>query len=441
MSSPKASRNVRARAKAHETLDPSASSSTLGAKKPKGSGNELTDLSGAVFRVRRTLLEQFSRIERDMESRFRGDAQKFASRDELIAVMGKMHEFRGALDGVLLSVEERLQGASENVYDRLRAQLRAELVEELRRESPEGRAGGLDDRGGLAGGHHPPVWDDWLSGINPFNLRRKYHEASLSLRAEEVDAFGYDPIFDNFVRPLFDFLYSRYWRVEAYGLSHIPARGPCLIVGNHSGSLPYDATMLKMAVLKEHPSHREIRFMVEDFLFHFPFLGSLMNRFGGVRASQENAEQLLESQFPVVVFPEGVKGLGKLHRDKYHLARFGRGGFIRLCLRTRAPLVPVAFIGPEEIHPMLMRETFLAGLLGVPYIPITPTFPWFGPLGLIPLPSKWSIHCMPAIDFSNYGPGAEKDRVLVSKMSKRVKDMIQDTIVDKLKLRRSIWFG
>lgn len=412
-----------------------------GSLKRKGTGNELTELSSAVFRVRRTLLEQFSRIEREMESRFRGDAQRFASRDELMAVMEKMHEFHGALDGVLLSVEERLQGASESVYDRLRSQLRAELMDELRRDSAEGRIGEREEFGSAEGVPHTPVWDDWLKGLNPFNLRRKYHEASLSLRAEEVDAFGYDPIFDNFVRPLFDFLYTDYWRVESYGLSNIPARGPCLLVGNHSGSLPYDATMLKMAVVKEHPAHRDIRFMVEDFLFHFPFLGSLMNRFGGVRASQENAEQLLASQFPVVVFPEGVKGLGKLHRDKYHLARFGRGGFIRLCLRTRAPLVPVAFIGPEEIHPMLMRETFIAKLLGVPYIPITPTFPWFGPFGLIPLPSKWSIHCLPSLDFSNYGPGAEKDRVLVSKMSKQVKDMIQDTIVDKLKLRRSIWFG
>jgi 1-acyl-sn-glycerol-3-phosphate acyltransferase len=402
-----------------------------GESKPrrKDSGNELHELSGAVFRVRRTLLEQFSRIERDMEGRLRNDAQRFASRDELSLVIEKMHEFRGALDDVLLSVEERLQSTSEGVYDKLRAELR----EELRREAAEPKPAYAD--------REPTGWDDRISDLNPFNLRRKYHEASLSLRAEEVDAFGHDPIFDRFVRPLFDFLYTRYWRVEAYGLSHVPAKGPCLLVGNHSGSLPYDATMLKMAVAKEHPSHRDIRFMVEDFLFHFPFLGSLMNRFGGVRASQENAEQLLASQFPVVVFPEGVKGLGKLHRDKYHLARFGRGGFIRLCLRTRAPLVPVSFIGPEEIHPMLFRETFFARMLGVPYIPITPTFPWLGPLGLVPLPSKWSIHCMPAIDFSDYGPGAEKDRVLVYKMSKRVKDMIQDTIVDKLKLRRSIWFG
>jgi len=391
-------------------------------------GAELLELSGAVFRVRRTLLEQFSRIEREMESRFSEKGNRFASREELHGVLERMHAFRGELDGVLLAVEERLHQTSEGMLDKLKR----ELKDELRRETF------LGDSEGTASASN---WDDRLLGLNPFNLRRKYHEASLALRAEEVDAFGYDPIFDRFLRPLFDFLYTKYWRVETYGLSHVPSKGPCLFVGNHSGSLPYDATMLKMAVQKEHPAHREVRFMVEDFLFHFPFLGSLMNRFGGVRASQDNAEALLAGNFPTVVFPEGVKGLGKLYKDKYHLARFGRGGFIRLCLRTGAPLLPVAFIGPEEIHPMILRETFFASMLGVPYIPITPTFPWLGPLGLIPLPSKWSIHIMPAIDFSSYGPGAEKDRVLVAKMSKRVKDMIQDTIVDRLKDRRSIWLG
>ncbi|NBW81598.1 hypothetical protein EBR21_07575, partial [bacterium] len=102
---------------------------------------------------------------------------------------------------------------------------------------------------------------------------------------------------------------------------------------------------------------------------------------------------------------------------------------------------PVAFIGPEEIHPMLAREKFIAGMLGVPYIPITPTFPWLGPAGLIPLPSKWFIHILPPIDLSEYGPDAEKDRVLVYRLAQKVKNQIQEVIVEQLKNRRSIWFG
>ncbi len=378
---------------------------------------DLLSLSSNVFKVRRTLLEQFSRIERDMEKRAKLNREQFASREELNTVVERLHAFRGELDSVLLKIEERIQSSADSFQ---------QPQTETNDYAPAGGQGSLDEI---------------VTGLNPFNLRRKYHEFSLSLRSEEVDAFGFDPIFDRFVRPLFEFLYTKYWRVETYGISNIPRHGPCLMVGNHSGSLPYDATMLKMAVLKEHPSHREVRFMVEDFLFHFPFLGSMMNRFGGVRASQENAQQLLQAQMPVVVFPEGVKGLGKLYRDKYHLARFGRGGFIRLCLRTGAPLVPVAFIGPEEIHPMLARETFLAGMMGIPYLPITPTFPWLGPAGLIPLPSKWFIHILPPIDLSEYGPDAEKDRVLVYRLAQRVKNQIQEVIVEQLKNRRSIWFG
>ncbi len=361
------------------------------------SNDNLHNFSNQIFNIRRLLVEQFNRIERDLQGKFNNNQEKFATKEELYNVLGKMQEFRHEIEKILTLNDE------QSNY-----------------EKPK---------------------DELTKGLNPFNLRKKYHELSLSLRSEEVDPFGYDPIFDQFLKPLLDFFYIKYWRVETYGISNIPAEGPVLLVGNHSGGLPYDATMLKVAIQKEHHMHRELRFMVEDFLFHFPFLGSLMNRFGGVRASQDNAQQLLENNHPVVVFPEGVKGLGKLYRDKYHLARFGRGGFIRLCLRTRAPLVPVAFIGPEEIHPMLARETVFSRMIGVPYTPITWTFPWLGPLGLVPLPSKWNIHILPPIDFSNFGPGSEKDRVLVYKMSKMVKEQIQDTIVDKLKNRRSIWFG
>jgi 1-acyl-sn-glycerol-3-phosphate acyltransferase len=282
--------------------------------------------------------------------------------------------------------------------------------------------------------------EEFFTNLTPFNLRKKYHQFSLQLRSEEVDTFGFDPIFDKFARPLFDFLYTHYWRVETFGIENVPLEGPVLLVGNHSGGLPYDAAMLKMALQKDHPTHRDVRFLVEDFLFHFPFLGTLMNRFGGIRASPENAELLLQNNLPLVVFPEGVKGLGKPYKNKYQLARFGRGGFIKLCLRTRTPLVPVAFIGPEEIHPMIYKDTFLASLIGLPYLPMTWTFPWLGPLGLIPLPSKWSIHILPAIDFSQYAPDAENDRVLVYRLTLKVKQQIQDALHKALATRQSLWF-
>lgn len=376
-------------------------------KNPPAGAQLFPEFSQQLFKIRRTLLEQFNRMEGDLQNQFKQSSQIFASRADLDSVIERVGGLKDEVETLLHRFEAALDGGK------------------IPSRQPASEPGDINP---------------FFTGLTPFNLRRRYHEMSLNLRSDEVDMFGFDPVFESFVRPLFDFLFERYWRVETFGINNIPNKGPCLMVGNHSGSLPYDASMLKMALLREHPMRRELRFMVEDFLFHFPFLGSLMHRFGGVRASQENAERLLDAGMCTVVFPEGVKGLGKLYRDRYQLARFGRGGFIKLCLRTRAPLVPVAFIGPEEIHPMIYRETGFASLLRLPYIPVTWTFPWLGPLGLLPLPSKWSLHILPPIDFSEYGPGAEKDRVLVYKLSQQVKAQIQDTILSKLKERRSPWF-
>ena len=113
--------------------------------------------------------------------------------------------------------------------------------------------------------------------------------------------------------------------------------------------------MIKTAVKREHPRQRDVRWLAEDFIFHFPFLGSFTNRVGAVRACQENAERLLEQESLTAVFPEGVKGIGKLFKERYRLQRFGRGGFIKLALRTRTPIVPVAVVGAEEANPMLCR--------------------------------------------------------------------------------------
>src|SRR5690606_995862 len=129
--------------------------------------------------------------------------------------------------------------------------------------------------------------------------------------------------------------------------------------------------------------------LVDDFVYRLPFIGDFMTRCGAVRASMQNAERLLRQEEVVAVFPEGTKGIGKPFERRYRLERFGRGGFVRLALRTGAPVVPVAIVGAEEIHPLIARWEWLARQIGLPYFPVTPTFPWLGLLGLIPLPSKW----------------------------------------------------
>ena len=197
--------------------------------------------------------------------------------------------------------------------------------------------------------------------VRPSFYGQKLGEVGMRFRAEEVDPFGFDPVYWEKVEPVFEFLFDNYFRVELFGLENVPEKDRVLLVGNHSGTLPYDGAMLKVAIENRHMSSRPVRFLVEDFVFHFPFLGTFMYRSGRVRACHDIARRLLEHEQLVVVFPEGVKGLGKLFKHRYQLQRFGRGGFIKLALRTNSPIIPVAVVGAEEIHPMLASLGFLAG--------------------------------------------------------------------------------
>jgi 1-acyl-sn-glycerol-3-phosphate acyltransferase len=270
---------------------------------------------------------------------------------------------------------------------------------------------------------------------------RQWGRLGMRNRSEEVDDFGLDPVYEERLRPVADFLYKRYFRVETEGVENIPSSGRCLVVANHSGALPLDGLMLRTTVRLEHPSGRELRWLAEDYVYYLPFVGAFISRVGGVRACQENAERLLNKESLVGVFPEGVKGIGKLYKDRYKLQRFGRGGFIRLCLRTGTPLVPCVIVGAEEASPMLYRDERASKLLGLPYLPVTPTFPWFGPLGLLPAPTKWHIRFGEIVEFDGHGPEAADDPVLVGRLADRVRAGIQQMLDGALSNRKSIWFG
>jgi 1-acyl-sn-glycerol-3-phosphate acyltransferase len=261
-------------------------------------------------------------------------------------------------------------------------------------------------------------------------------------RAEEVDEFGFDPAYEARLLPFLDVLYKHYFRVETEGMEHVPAEGRCLLVANHSGGpLPYDGILLRTAVRREHPGPRDLRWLAEDFVFHLPFVGTALNRLGAVRACQENAERLLAEGSLVAVFPEGAKGIGKLFKDRYRLQRFGRGGFIRLGLRTGTPIVPCAIVGAEEATPTLYKVEYLTKALGLPSLPITPTFPALGPLGLLPAPTKWKITLGEPLHFDGYGPDDADDELLVGRLSERVRGTIQGLLDRSLAGRRSVWFG
>jgi len=256
-----------------------------------------------------------------------------------------------------------------------------------------------------------------------------------------TDPYGMDRELIEIVRPFLRFMYSTWWRVKAEGLEHVPADGRALLVANHSGVLPWDGAMIAMAVGDEHPVRpdRVVRSLHLHWFSTIPFVAPALAAMGQVPGLPENAVRLLENDELVCVFPEGLKGVGKLYKDRYKLARFGRGGFVQAALRARAPIVPVAVVGAEEIYPMLANAAPLARLIGFPYFPITPFFPWLGPLGVIPLPTRWSITFGEPISTEMYGPEAADDPLTVLGLAEMVRERIQTTIDAKLAERSSLF--
>jgi 1-acyl-sn-glycerol-3-phosphate acyltransferase len=253
----------------------------------------------------------------------------------------------------------------------------------------------------------------------------------------EDDEWGFDEDFADLVEPFFGFLYDRWWRVRVEGAHRVPAHGRALLASNHAGILPWDATMISVALLREHPLPRHPRFLVLNWAFDLPWISAFIRRVGGVVASPYNALRLLEQDQLVAVFPEGVKGTGKPFGERYRLQRFGRGGFVEIALRASAPIVPVAVVGSEEIYPKLADVPALARVIGAPFFPVTPTFPWLGPLGVVPLPSKWRIEFCDPIDTAHYGPDAANDRGLVLELTEQVRDTVQQAVYANLVRRGS----
>ena len=256
----------------------------------------------------------------------------------------------------------------------------------------------------------------------------------------EDDEWGFDEDFADLVEPFFGFLYDRWWRVRVEGAHRVPAHGRALLASNHAGILPWDATMISVALLREHPLPRHPRFLVLNWAFDLPWISAFIRRVGGVVASPYNALRLLEQDQLVAVFPEGVKGTGKPFGERYRLQRFGRGGFVEIALRASAPIVPVAVVGSEEIYPKLADVPALARVIGAPFFPLTPTFPWLGPLGVVPLPSKWRIEFCEPIETAHLGPEAASDRSAVLELTERVRDTVQHALYANL-LRRGAAFG
>ncbi|MGB9378251.1 MAG: lysophospholipid acyltransferase family protein [Mycobacteriales bacterium] len=256
-----------------------------------------------------------------------------------------------------------------------------------------------------------------------------------------VDEFGFDAeLNDQVLMAPLRLLYDKWFRVEVSGLSHVPHSGPVLIVANHSGTIAMDALMTQLALLDHHPAGRHLRMLGANMVFATPGLGQLARKTGTTLACTPDAERLLSAGHVVGVWPEGFKGIGKPFSERYHLQRFGRGGFVSAALRTGAPIVPCTIVGAEEIYPMLGNIKVLARMLRLPYFPITATFPWLGALGLLPLPSKWLIEFGEPIETGGMGAAAAEDPMLMFNLTDQIRATIQQTLYHLLQRRGSAFF-
>ena len=254
-----------------------------------------------------------------------------------------------------------------------------------------------------------------------------------------VDDFGFDEdLTDHVLIPMMRPLFESWFRVDVRGVEHVPDVGGALVVANHSGTIALDAVMTQVALRDRHPAHRHLRMLGADLVFQTPFVSEVARKAGHTLACMPDAERLLVRGELVGVWPEGFKGIGKRYSERYKLQRFGRGGFVSAALRAGVPIIPTAIVGAEETYPMLGSITPLARLLGLPYFPMTPTFPWLGPLGLVPLPSRWIIEFGEPVHTEDLVDQAD-DPMAVLELTDAVRERIQQSLYRLLVQRESTY--
>jgi 1-acyl-sn-glycerol-3-phosphate acyltransferase len=261
-------------------------------------------------------------------------------------------------------------------------------------------------------------------------------------RRSDVDEWGRSEHLRELLRSVYDPVYRHWFRAEWEGLENIPREGGALLVANHAGAIPSDAPTIMHGVETE--LGRPVYGLADEFFKKMPLVNIYWQRLGGVQAHPDNAYRLLREQGQLVlIFPEGSKGPGKLYTERYHLRRFGRGGFVQTAMRAGVPVVPIAVVGAEESMPILYKSGALAKLLGVPYFPITANMLAFGPvLGAVTyFPAKFKLRVLPPVTFDEPPDQPRYSRSRIMDASEAIRQQIQDALHDMLRHRASVWRG
>jgi 1-acyl-sn-glycerol-3-phosphate acyltransferase len=260
-------------------------------------------------------------------------------------------------------------------------------------------------------------------------------------RRGDVDGWGRSEQARSIARAIYNPIYKHYFRAEWEGLEHIPRRGGAMLVANHAGAIPPDASLIMHGIESE--LGRPV-YGLADFLFRsMPIAGTLWARLGGVTAHPDNAYRLLhDEQQLALVFPEGTKATGKLFGERYQLRRFGRGGFVETAMRAGVPVVPIAVVGAEEAMPTLFKVPQLAHVLRVPYVPITANMLAFGPAGLFAyFPAKFRLRVLPPVHFDVDADQERYPRSKIVEVADDIRASIQAALYEMLRERRSVWRG
>ncbi|RMI30855.1 lysophospholipid acyltransferase family protein [Nocardia stercoris] len=279
------------------------------------------------------------------------------------------------------------------------------------------------------------VLSDGIRGTADFARRRLTGDY-------QIDEFGLDEhLLESVMLPALRPLADLWFRVQVAGIENVPESGGALLVVNHAGVVPLDGLILQLALHDRHPKQRTLRLLAADLVLELPFIGGLARKAGHTLACPADAERLLRNGELTGVFPEGFKGVGKNYSERYRLQRFGRGGFVSAAVKTGVPIIPVSIVGSEEIYPKLADIAPLARLLGLPYFPVTPLFPHLGPIGMVPLPSKWYIEFGTPISTAGFEPEAADDPMTMFEITDQVRETIQLTLYKLLTKRRNTFLG
>ena len=265
-------------------------------------------------------------------------------------------------------------------------------------------------------------------------LGERIDQIPADLNSYGYDPWGYNPeVLKRFLMPA-AYLYRYWFRCQVRGIENVPA-GRAMVIGNHAGQVALDGLMVSVALVMEAEPPRLARAMGEYWLGRLPFLSVLLDRTGSSVGTPQTCADMLRHGECVLAFPEGIRGMNKLYADAYQLQEFGLG-FMRLALETDTPIIPFAVVGSEEQAPSIANLQGLGRMLGMPAFPITLTWPWLGPLGMVPLPVRYHIEFGEPMHFR--GDANDEDEVIEAKVLE-VKATIQQMLRKGLAERRSIF--